>query len=56
MEVIALASCAAALFYYWEWRRTKSDLDALHDAVYRVVHGKATIQLIDNVTISIEDK
>lgn len=56
MEVIALMSCALALFYYWEWRRTRDDLYALHDAVCRVGRGKATVVQVDSNRFKIEDK
>ncbi len=55
MEVIALMSCALALFYYYQWRRTREDLDALHDAVCRVGRGEAEVVQIDCNTFGIED-
>lgn len=55
MEVIAFASCVLALFYYWEWRRTRDDLDALHEAVRKLGDGDAVIVKVDQQTYRIEE-
>lgn len=55
MEVVALMSCALALFYYSQWRRTREDLDALHEAVCRVGRGEAEVVQVGSNMFHIED-
>lgn len=54
-DLITLIACGLALFYYWEWQRTRDDLDTLHDAVCRVGRGEAEIVQVDSNTYRIED-